>query len=204
MLKWYGVYEKKPRPIHLTENEKSEKSSQKNEKAVWKTYKRLHVISSNAISTTAISIVHTFNRLPFRPLANPAAENSTYLIISKAIQFFQDVRTQVIWLKNQLNVINETALRNFQRSYWTNYHIYQTWKRCFRTSPEKNQMQIASHWDKKLEVNLNFLALFKIMFHTSAWLNLLFLSITAWKTLHSLTANLSARLPVSICWGTPM
>ena len=34
---------------------------------------RLHVISSYAISTAAISTVYTFNRWPFRPLANLTA-----------------------------------------------------------------------------------------------------------------------------------
>ena len=38
------------------------------------------------------STVHTFNRLPFRPLANSTATNSTCLIKFKVIQFFQDVR----------------------------------------------------------------------------------------------------------------
>ena len=42
-----------------------------------------------------LSTVHTFNRLPFRPLANSTATNSTYLIKFKVIQFFQDVRKQV-------------------------------------------------------------------------------------------------------------
>ena len=59
----------------------------------WK--RGLHVISPYAISTAAISIVHTFNRLPFRPLANSTVTNSTYLIKFKFIQFFPDVRKQV-------------------------------------------------------------------------------------------------------------
>ena len=42
-----------------------------------------------------LSTVHTFNRLPFPPLANSTATNSTYLIKFKVIQFFQDVRKQV-------------------------------------------------------------------------------------------------------------
>ena len=51
-------------------------------------YYWLHVISSYAISTAAISTVHTFNRLPFRPLANLTAANSTYLIKFKVIHSF--------------------------------------------------------------------------------------------------------------------
>ena len=42
-----------------------------------------------------LSTVLTFNRWPFRPLANSTAANSTYLIKFKVIQFFQDVRKQV-------------------------------------------------------------------------------------------------------------
>ena len=57
---------------------------------------RLHVISSYAISSAATSAVHTFNRLPFRPLANSTAANSTFLFKFKVIQFLQDVRKQVI------------------------------------------------------------------------------------------------------------
>ena len=41
------------------------------------------------------STVLTFNRLPFRPLANSTATSSTYLIKFKVIKFFQDVRKQV-------------------------------------------------------------------------------------------------------------
>ena len=42
------------------------------------------------IQPFTLSTVHTFNRLPFRPLANSTATNSTYLIKFKVIQFFQD------------------------------------------------------------------------------------------------------------------
>ena len=35
-----------------------------------------------------LSTVHTFNRLPFRPLANSTATNSTYLIKFKGIPLF--------------------------------------------------------------------------------------------------------------------
>ena len=42
-----------------------------------------------------LSTVHTFNRLPFRPIANSTATNTTYLIKVKVIQFFQGVRKQI-------------------------------------------------------------------------------------------------------------
>ena len=42
-----------------------------------------------------LSTIHTFNRLPFRPLANSTATNSTYSIKFKVIHFFQDVRKQL-------------------------------------------------------------------------------------------------------------
>ena len=84
-----------------------------------------------------VSTVHTSNHLPFRPLAISTAENSTYSIRFKVIQILQDVRKQLHQLKNQLNIINKTVLRNFQRSFSMNYHMQ-------RTSPERNQMQFAS------------------------------------------------------------
>ena len=42
-----------------------------------------------------LSTVYTFNRLPFRPLENSTAKNSTYSIKFKVIHFFQDVQKQV-------------------------------------------------------------------------------------------------------------
>ena len=80
----------------------------------------LNVISSSATSTIEISAVHSVHCLTFRPLANSTAPNSTYLIRFKVIHFLQDVRKQLKQLKNQLNVINRTFLRNLKG------HIRQT------------------------------------------------------------------------------
>ena len=78
-----------------------------------------------------------FNRSHFQPLKLPTTcpydrfqiqlpQIRPILEKFMVIQYFQDVREQLRQLKNQLNVINRTVLRNFQKSYWTNYHIYQT------------------------------------------------------------------------------
>ena len=91
------------------------------------------------ISTAAVSRVHTFNCLPFRRCPVSAAANSSYLIKKlKAIQFLQDIWKQLKKLIHQLNVSNQAAWHNFQRSCWINHQRDQIWKYCSWTSPKKS------------------------------------------------------------------
>ena len=99
-------------------------------------FNRLHVISSYAISAAAISTVHTFNASHFQPLTlSTACFPSACKFNRRKFDLFKQVQGYSIFsrrsktievIKKSIELHQSDNSDIFQRSYWTNYQMYQT------------------------------------------------------------------------------